>query len=411
MITIKGLGKWILPAYKPYLLDYKTRCSVFYGGAGSGKSYFVLQKVLIKALQYKRKVLIIRKVDRTIKNSTWALFRELLTKMPEVVEKENKSEYTITLKNGSEFLFQGLDDAEKVKSIHGITDIVIEEASELTAEDFDQLDLRLRAESGMLQMALMFNPVSKANWTYKRFFENGAPEDTRIIQTTYKDNPHLPEEYIKALLGMKQRNPAFYKIYALGQFATLDKLVFPSITVRLISDQETEGLPFWAGMDFGYTNDPTALNWGFVDNAERKLYIKGEYDKRGMTNDIIAETITNLGLAKEEIIADSAEPKSIAELRKLGVRRIKASVKGPDSVKNGIDRLQRYEIIVDERCPKTIEEFENYTWQKDRKSGEYINQPIDAYNHHIDAIRYGTQTAMQKRVRTAEEIKQYSKFL
>lgn len=134
-----------------------------------------------------------------------------------------------------------------------------------------------------------------------------------------------------------------------------------------------------------------------------KLYIKGEYDKRGMTNDVIAQVLKDLGFGKDVVIADSAEPKSIAEIRRLGINRIKPSVKGPDSVKNGIDRLQRYEIIVDERCEKTIEEFNNYTWQKDKKSGEYINEPIDAYNHHIDAIRYGTQEVMKKKPRTEKD--------
>ncbi len=404
MIKITGIKNWILPAYRPYLLDYETRYSVFYGGAGSGKSYFVMQKVLIKALQYKRKVLIIRKVGNTIRDSTWALFKELLGKMPQVVQSVNKSEYTITLVNGSEIIFKGLDDPEKVKSIQGITDIVIEEASEITSDEYDQLDLRLRAKSGMLQMCLMFNPVSKANWVYKRFFEKGTPEDTVICHTTYKDNPHLPEAYVKSLLRMKERNPAYYRIYALGEFATLDKLVFPSITNRIIPEKEVEGLPLWVGMDFGYTNDPTAINWGRLNKAEYKLYICGEFDRKGMTNDVIAKTLEDLGLAKEIIIADSAEPKSIAEIKKLGIRRIKGSVKGPDSIKNGIDRMQRYEIIVDPRCTNTIEEFENYTWVRDRKTGEYINQPIDTYNHHIDAIRYGTQDVMAKKIRTREEV-------
>ena len=123
-----------------------------------------------------------------------------------------------------------------------------------------------------------------------------------------------------------------------------------------------------------------------------------------MTNDVIAKTLVDLGLSKERIVADSAEPKSIAELRRLGINRITAAVKGPDSVKNGIDRLQRYDIIIDERCPNTIEEFDNYTWIKDKKTGEYINQPVDSFNHHIDSIRYGTQNVMRKKPRSDKEV-------
>lgn len=399
-MLIKGLSKWILPVYWSYVRDYTTRFNVYYGGGGSGKSYFVVQKIILKILQYKRKVLVVRKVQATIRDSIWALFLRLLYQMPQVIKTVNKSEYMIELINGSVIIFKGMDDSEKVKSIEGITDIVIEEASELTEDDFDQLNLRLRASSGMLQIHLMFNPVSKANWVYKRFFENGTPEDTIIVHTTYKDNPYLPKEYIDSLLRLERTNPAYFKIYVLGDFATLDKLVFPVKTTRLISEEETKDLPFWIGMDFGYTNDPTAITWGYCDVVNRKLFITGEYDKTGMTNDVIAQTLINLGLSKERIIADSAEPKSIAELKRLGINRIIPAVKGPDSVKNSIDRLQRYDIIIDERCVNTIEEFDNYTWIKDRKTGEYINQPIDMFNHHIDSIRYGTQNVMRKKPRS-----------
>lgn len=406
-MVIKGLAKWILPVYHPYVRDYTTRFNVYYGGAGSGKSHFVMQKVLLKCLAYKRKLLVVRKVGNTLKDSVWAMCLKLLYQMPQVIKSVNKSEYTIELINGTIILFKGFDDPEKIKSIEGITDIVVEEASELTEDDFDQLNLRLRAKSGMLQIHLMFNPVSKANWVYKRFFANGTPEDTVIVHTTYKDNPYLPKEYIDSLLRLERTNPAYYKIYVMGDFATLDKLVFPVKTVRLVSQEEVKDLLFWIGMDFGYTNDPTAITWGYCDPANLKLYITGEYNKHGMTNDVIAATITDLGFAKERIVADSAEQKSIAELRHFGLSRITSAVKGPDSVKNGIDRIQRYDIIIDERCTNTIEEFDNYTWKKDRKTGEYINEPVDTFNHHIDSIRYGTQNVMKQKIRTEEELAGY----
>lgn len=396
-MKIKGIGKWILPAYKPYMLDYDTRLNVFYGGAGSGKSYFVCQKIVIKALRFKRKILVVRKVGATLKSSIWDLFLELLYKMPQIIQNVNKSELTITLINGSILLFKGLDDKEKIKSIQGITDIVIEEATELAADDFDQLNLRLRSNSNYNQIHMMFNPVSKANWCYKYFFENGAPDNCVVCQTTYLDNPHLPEDYIKSLDELKERNPAYYKIYVKGEFATLDKLVFPNFTKCIINKDDMKDNEFWVGMDFGYTNDPTAITWGYYNVNNYYLYIIGEYHAKGMTNDVIAQTLRDLGLAKERIIADSAEPKSISELRQAGITRIVASVKGPDSVRNGINRLQRCKIFIDERCVNTIEEFENYTWIKDKKTNEYINTPVDTYNHHIDSIRYGTQYVMKKK--------------
>ena len=401
-ITINKKG--ILPCYLPYIRDYGTRVNVFYGGAGSGKSYFVMQKIILKALDSQRKVLIVRKVGATLKESAWSLTLELIHTggLAPTVKQINKSDLTIEFLNGSVLLFKGLDDSEKIKSINGITDIVIEEATEITLDDFTQLNLRLRSKKPNNQIHLMFNPVSKANWVYKYFFET-KPDNCVIVQTTYKDNPHLPKEYVDSLHALENKNPAYYKIYVRGEFATLDKLVFPVIQKRIISEDELKDAWFWAGMDFGYTNDPTAITWGYYNPVQNDLYITGEYDKIGMTNDVIAETLISLGLSKERIVADSAEPKSITELRNLGIKRIIASVKGADSVKNGIDRMQRCNIIIDERCTKTIEEFENYTWQKDRKTGEYINQPVDSYNHHIDSIRYGIQTVInKKRGKTAE---------
>ena len=401
-ITINKKG--ILPCYLPYIREYKTRVNVFYGGAGSGKSYFVMQKIILKALDSQRKVLIVRKVGATLKESVWSLTLELIHTggLTPAVKQINKSGLTIEFLNGSILLFKGLDDSEKIKSINGITDIVIEEATEITLDDFTQLNLRLRSKKPNNQIHLMFNPVSKANWVYKYFFET-KPDNCVIVQTTYKDNPHLPKEYVDSLHALENKNPAYYKIYVRGEFATLDKLVFPVIHKRIISEDELTDAWFWVGMDFGYTNDPTAITWGYYNPVQNDLYITGEYDKIGMTNDVIAETLVSLGLSKEKIVADSAEPKSITELRNLGIKRIIASVKGADSVKNGIDRMQRCNIIIDERCTKTIEEFENYTWQKDRKTGEYINQPVDSYNHHIDSIRYGIQTVInKKRGKTAE---------
>lgn len=232
----------------------------------------------------------------------------------------------------------------------------------------------------------MFNPVSKVNWVYDYFIVN-KPSNAKVIHTNYKDNKFLTDDYKAELERLKERNPAYYKIYTLGEFATLDKLVFPIIEKRLISEDDTKGLEFFSGLDFGYTNDPSAIIWGYIDNKKRIIYITGEYVKRGMLNNEIAETILSLGLGKDIIYGDSAEPKSIDEIKLHGVN-IRATVKGKDSVINGIQWLNQHKIIVDERCFKTIEEFENYTWVKDKNTGEYTNKPVDTYNHTIDALRY-----------------------
>ena len=371
------------------ITDYSKRIEVYYGGAGSGKSFGALQKVLLKALKYKRKVLLLRKIQTTVKDSIWTLMKAHLQASGYYDAcRINKSDYEIELPNGSIFLFKGLDDPEKIKSIDGITDIVIEEATELTEDDFTQLNLRLRAMVDYLQIYVMFNPISKKNWVYDYFFVRKLPLNTKVIKTTYQDNKFLSDEYRAELERLKDRNPAYYRIYCLGEFATLDKLVFPVYQTKIVSEADIEGLKRWIGLDFGYINDPSAIVWGFIDTVKKRIYITGEYVKRGMKNNEIAETMQDLGLSKDKSYGDSAERKSIDEIRDKGIN-IEPTEKGKDSIIHGIQWIQQYELIVDERCFKVREELENYTWKKDKKNGEYINEPVDTFNHTIDAIRYG----------------------
>ena len=349
---------WIWEA----LDDYSARTEVYYGGAGSGKSYGAMQKAILKACNHKRRILVIRKVQRTIKESIFRLTTDLLADSGMLQFcRINKSDFTIQISNGSEFIFKGLDDPEKIKSIHGITDIIVEEATDLTLHDFTQLNLRLRPGREVVspQIYLMFNPVSKANWVYSYFF-NEPPSDCRIVKTNYLDNRFLPQSYVDYLKTMAEKNPAYYKIYALGEFATLDKLIY-RYTKRIIPQEEVKDLPLFCGLDFGYVNDPSALITGRYDKVNKRIYVTNEYVRKGMLNDEIAQVIKDLGYSKEVIIADSAEQKSIEEIKRYGVPRIKPARKGPDSVINGIQFIQQYELIVDERCPKTIEELDNYT--------------------------------------------------
>jgi phage terminase large subunit len=372
-----------------YIDDYSFRLEVYKGGAGSGKSFGACQKILLKSMNDVRRVLVIRKVGNTLKDTVWQLVLDLLDDSglrPHC--RINRTDREIELPNGSVFIFKGLDDPEKIKSITGITDIVIEEATELREEDFNQLNLRLRPKVPNPQIYLMFNPISKKNWVYTYFFSNNPPKNCRIIETTYKDNKFLTDDYREELENLQYRNPAYYRIYTLGEFATLDKLVFPVYQTKIISADEYKGLKRWIGLDFGYVNDPSAIVWGYIDPDKRKIFVTGEYVKKGMLNSEIASVMHSLGLAKDKSYADSAEPKSIAELKQAGVN-VDPTQKGKDSVIHGLQWLSQYEIVIDERCFKTIEEFENYTWKKDKKTGEYINEPVDTFNHTIDAIRYG----------------------
>ena len=383
-----------------HLFDYDTFTEVHYGGASSGKSHGVFQKIVIKALKdwkKPRKILVLRKVGATVRDSVFADVQATLSYFGILnMCKVNMSAFRIELPNGAEFIFKGMDNPEKIKSIKGISDVVMEEASEFTLDDYTQLTLRLRDKAHkQKQIYLMFNPVSKANWVYNAFFVK-KPKNTVVYQTTYKDNRFLDAVTRENIEELANRNEAYYKIYALGEFATLDKLVFPKYTKALLNKDDLRQITSYFGLDYGFINDPSAFMHVKIDDDRKRLYVLEEYVKKGLTNDKIAESITALGYAKEPIRADSAEKKSNQELRNLGIGRVIDVKKGAGSVMQGIQYLLQYEWIVDERCVKTIEELENYTWKKDKATNEYINEPVDSYNHCLDAIRYATQDKITK---------------
>lgn len=401
MTNLKISKKIFNNAYYPYLTQYDKSLEIYYGGAGSGKSVFICQKLLIKALNDKRKVLVIRKIQASQKESCWRLFLETLEQF-HILELCNVrvSDMTITLPNKSTFIFKGLDDAEKIKSIVGITDIWMEEATEFLEEDYEQLKLRMRAKKNDLQFFLSFNPVSRANWIYKRWFAENKYDDAFILKTTYKDNKFLPEQYIESLEELIETSPIYYKIYVLGEFTSLNKLVYDNWKKEEIDldKLDKDELYTCCGLDFGFSLDPTAFVASYIDEKNKKIYIYKEIVVKGKTNPELAELLSYEGFSKAIIVADSAEPKSIEELRQEGIRRIRASKKGPDSIIHGIQKLQQYELIVDPSCIHVITELENYSWQKD-KSGEYIQRPIDDFNHCLDALRYSLQCiAAQRRI-------------
>ncbi len=274
------------------LQDYSKFIEVWYGGASSGKSHGVVQKVVLKSLlnwRHPRKVLWLRKVDRTLKDSIFADVLDCLSRWQLLALcKVNNSDRTITLPNKAVFLFKGMDDPEKIKSIKGLSDVVMEEASEFTLDDFTQLTLRLREPKHKnRQLFVMFNPVSKVNWTYKQWFDPQAEIDTKRVavhHSTYKDNRFLDEENIRTIENLKKTNPAYYKIYTLGEFATLDKLVFPVFEKQRLHATDLVDIPSYFGLDFGFVNDPSAFIHVKVDQKNKRLYVLEEYTKKGLLN-------------------------------------------------------------------------------------------------------------------------------
>ncbi|WP_297637926.1 PBSX family phage terminase large subunit [uncultured Clostridium sp.] len=396
-IQFKISKKMFNDVYYPQLKNYDTRFNIYYGGAGSGKSKFVVQKMILKYLTYQnRKCLVIRKISNTLRDSIFAEFKTVIADWG-LYDKcvIRNTLLTIEFPNGSQILFKGLDDPEKIKSISGIDDIVIEEATDIDQMDYSQLNLRLRSKNPFNQIHIMFNPVSKSNWVYKMWFANPSLEhkNTMIMKTTYKDNRFLPADYVESLEEYKITNPIYYRIYALGEFASLEKLVYTNWEEKQFDYREIlrgrENSQALFGLDFGYINDPSAFVALVVDKDKKEIFIFDEFYKKGLLNDEIAAEIKSKGYAKEEITADSAEQKSIEEIRRLNIPRIKGAKKGLIII--GIQAIQQYKMFVHPNCINVIEELKNYAWQKDKRTGEYINKPIDTFNHALDALRYACE--------------------
>lgn len=347
----------------------------------------------------KHNILIIRKVDRTIKKSVWKLMQDVISKWGLYVDFHfHKTDRTMTWKhNGSQIMFAGLDDVEKLKSIEGVTSIWIEEATELTQEDFEQLDLRLRGKHGCLkQIILTFNPISEQHWVKKMFFDDPI-EGVFTLHTTYLDNAFIDEEYKMVMENKKKSNPRYYGIYALGNWGTAEGLVFSNVTQRLIREDEIRGLEAVQGLDFGYTNDPSAFHLSYVDTKNKKIFVFDGFYEKGLSNNAIAERIKDLKLHKHKTIADSSEPKSIDYLGSKGIK-VEGARKGKDSINAGVDFLQDYEIILNAHLIEFKTEFDNYAWGVD-KNGKATNKPVDDFNHFIDSLRYSTERFQGKKTR------------
>jgi phage terminase large subunit len=394
--------------YLPHLTDYSKRYEIYFGGAGSGKSVFIAQKLLVKACKRKRKILVIRKFGTTLRDSVFQLIIDLLKKW-KLYEycTINQTTYTITLPNESVFLFKGLDDSEKIKSITDITDIWCEEATELTEDDYTQLDLRLRAMVDDLQLFCSFNPVSKANWVYKKWFDPKLAVydalETMILRTTYKDNRFLPKAYVKALEEKEKSNPLYYKIYALGEFAVAEGLVITNWTKEDFNPMElAQKFEHRVGMDLGFV-DPSAVIETLYDRDNKTIYVFAEFYKKGCQLSELAQAIFDMGLRKVKIMVDAAEPRSREYFRNKGINA-QPCIKGNDSVKAGLMFLQDHKIIVHPNCPNFIVELENFSYIKSKKTGEWTEDTTHEWSHAIDACRYAYSD-----VYTAKKAKTMSK--
>ena len=389
--------------YLPYLED-NTRTQIFFGGSSAGKSVFIVgQRTVWDVMKGGRNYLIIRNVARTSSTSTFNQVKQTIQdwKVGHLF-KINLSTMVITCINGYQILFEGLDDVEKLKSLIPqkgiITDIIIEEATETRQTDIKQLQKRLRGKSDKpKRLVLLFNPILQTHWIHEEYFKGHFYEGDRvyhddgllIFHTTYKDNRFLEPADIKALED--EKDSYFHDVYTLGKWGVIGGVIFMNWKIDDLSNMIPNFNNIRNGLDFGFSDDPAAFNRLHYDRMRKKIYIFEEMHEYGYTNPMIAEWLAPV-IGKEILVCDSAEPKSIQELRNHGINAQPAK-KGKDSVHYGIQFLQQHEIIVDRGCQETINELQQYQWKKLR-TGESTNIPVDKNNHHIDGMRYALEDEM-----------------
>lgn len=379
------------------------------GSRGSKKSKTIAINMIYRIMKYpESNLLVIRRVFNTLRNSCradliWAINRlkvNHLWKIP-------KGEHTLTyLPTGQQILFAGLDDPLKLTSItvaQGYLNFVwIEEAFQIEKQEmFETLEESIR---GILpshlfhQITLSFNPWSEDHWLRKRFYNDTYDREYTddliyAITTDYTMNEFLDEVTLKRFEEMKIKRPNRFRVAGLGEWGIAEGLVYNNWEVLefdpvklLRSDFSLEAA---FGLDFGFTNDPSAFIAVIVDLRNKRLFIFDEFYKKRLLNNEIAEEIKLRGYSKDEITADCAEAKSIEEIRRHGISRIKQSSKGKGSVNQGIQYIQQFDIYVHPKCTNTIMEFKNYVWEE--KNGITLNKAADNYNHLMDALRYALE--------------------
>ena len=397
----KNLPDIIGRGYATYW-NYKGRYRVVKGGRGSKKSTTTALWIIYNMMKYPlANTLIIRRVFNTHKDSTYTQLKWASNTLGvSHLWKFSKSPLEATyLPTGQKILFRGLDDPMSITSItveHGhLCWCWFEEAFQIMNEDdFNKVDMSIRGElppGYFKQIILSFNPWSEKHWLKKRFFDT-VDDDILAITTNYTCNEFLGEDDKKLFEKMKINNPRRYNIEGLGNWGIAEGLVysnFEELEFNIDEIKKRRNIKSAFGLDFGYTNDPTAFIASLIDLDNNEIFIFDEHYQKAMSNKDIANMIKYKGYSKEKIVGDSSEPKSIDDIKRQGIYRIKGAKKGKDSILNGIQFIQDFKIYVHPKCENTLVELSNYVWNT--KDGNVINKPIDDYNHLMDALRYSLE--------------------
>lgn len=369
----------VLPLYYANL-DCKKRFKVNQGGTSSGKTYSIIQLLFLKGILSPNKVITV--VGQDIPNLKKGAYRDAKrirdnsAGLQEWYPKVNEGDRLIQCVNGSIIEFASFADAQDAKS--GKRDILfINEANGVSWEIFWQLNIRTKDE-----VYIDYNPSARF-WVHENLI---GREDVQLILSDHRKNTFLTEEQHETIERIKSEDIELWKVYARGATGSITGLVFPHFNVVEELPPVNEWKMQGYGLDFGFTNDPTSLV--NVVLAHGELWLDEVIYETGMTNPDIAEAMKREGLtARDEIVADCAEPKSIRELQNLGMRGVRACSKGADSIRQGLDTMKRYKINVTRRSTGLRKELLSYKFKVNR-DGQQTNEPVDGYNHSIDASRY-----------------------
>lgn len=417
------IDKEVNPRFESFLWDWDYKTYLLVGGYGSSKSYHIALKLILKLLAEKRKVLVVREVFDTIRDSCYDLLVEILEEFDLVGQSKNRvhcttSPMSIKFPNGSKIIFKGMDKPSKLKSINGVTIVWLEECSEIKYAGYKELLGRLRHPTQTMHFILSTNPVGTENWVYQHFFkrldEDGNEHITLDDQLLYKkrtivkngvyyhhsvadDNLFLPQSYIDTLDQMREYDPDLYRVARLGRFGLNGKRVLPQFCVaksHMDVLREVQKIPDkfkFCGMDFGFEESYNAIVKVAVDDVHKILYIYYEYYKNHMTDDKTAKELLKEGLDKVQIIADCEDPKAIAFYRQSGFR-MRGCYKYPGSRLANTRKCKRfYKIICSPNCPNTIRELSTLIYAKDKQD----NLIYDEFNidpHTFSAIWYALDT-------------------
>lgn len=410
------VNKEVNPRFESFLFDWDYTTYLLVGGYGSSKSYHIGLKIILKCLQEKRKVLVIREVFDTIRDSCYDLLVEIIDDLG----LENKIHATVSpmrikFPNGSLIIFKGMDKPTKLKSINGVSIVWMEECSEIKYAGYKEMLGRLRHPTLSLHFLLSTNPVGTENWVYTHFFkridEEGVEHVTLDDQILYKrktivkngvyyhhsvadDNLFLPKSYIETLDAMKEYDPDLYRVARLGQFGLNGRRVLPQFEIAKSHEEvmrAVESIPSkfkFTGFDFGFEESYNAVVQMAVDDKNKYLYIYFEYYKNHMTDDKTSKELQKLGLDKVQIVADCEDPKAIAFYRQEGFR-IRGCHKWPGSRLANTRKCKRFHrIICSPNCPNTIRELSTLIYAKD-KNENLIYDEFNIDPHTFSAIWYG----------------------